>query len=249
VNTLKTAWLKTGAKNLFPFGRLSSKPVRNGRGALHSMDIHWDILDDNRKEIAPLFKGFSEQGFYLAGGTGLALQLGHRDSIDFDFFIRDDFDTQILTERINQTFHNQHVLITQIEKNTLSCLLNNKIQLSFLGYKYPVLEPFVETEYFNIASVEDIACMKLSAITSRSLEKDYIDLYFILQNNSLKEMLEQCRKKFPALDPGLILKSISYFDDITREPIMFKKGREVAFEKVRMFLEKTVSVYFSKHKS
>jgi hypothetical protein len=64
------------------------------------MQLHWDILDEKRKSILPLLKRVSEQGFYLAGGTGLALQLGHRDSIDFDFFIEGGFDTATLLSQL-----------------------------------------------------------------------------------------------------------------------------------------------------
>lgn len=209
------------------------------------MQIHWNILDENRQAILPLLKTFSEKGFYLAGGTGLALQLGHRDSIDFDFFIKDDFDTSELIKNIESVFSGHTILITQTEKNTVSCLIDEKIQLSFMSYKYPILKPLLETEYFQISSIEDIGCMKLSAVTSRSLEKDYIDLYFILQKFSLGELTILCKEKHPSLDTGLILKSLVYFDDVKKEPILFKENHDISFEKVKEFLKVKVSKYFS----
>ncbi len=208
------------------------------------MQIHWNILDQDRMSILPLLKHFSERGFYLAGGTGLALQIGHRDSIDFDFFVNGDFDTQELSKQIQVVFKDHQILITQNEKNTISCLIDDKIQLSFLGYKYPLLKPYIETEYFPIASIEDIACMKLSAITSRSLEKDYIDLYFILQQIQLGELMGLCKEKFPTLDASLILKSIVFFDDVLREPILFKENHAISFEKVQEFLKQKSLEYF-----
>ena len=207
------------------------------------MNIHWNILDVERTNILPLLKQFSEQGFYLAGGTGLALQLGHRDSLDFDFFTKSDFNSAQLAEEIHHVFGAYSVLITQQETNTLSLTLDNSVQLSFLGYQYPILNEFVQTEFFPIASVEDIACMKLSALLNRSVEKDYVDLYMILQQTPLRKLLSQAREKYPSIDTSLILKSLVYFDDIIQEPILFKEGHEVSFEEVKRSLIKKVSEY------
>ena len=150
------------------------------------MDLHLNILDDKRRAILPLLKDFSSDGFYLAGGTGLALQLGHRDSIDFDFFKEGDFNVDILIDKISGIFNSHKLTITQKEKNTVSCLIDDSIQLSFFGYRHSLLQPAIKTDYFDIASIIDTGSMKLSAITSRYVEKDYVDLYFILQNISIR---------------------------------------------------------------
>ena len=207
------------------------------------MDLHWGILDDKRRAILPLFKDFSSDGFYLAGGTGLSLQFGHRDSIDFDFFKEGDFDSSLLVDKISVIFSAHKLTITQKEKNTVSCLVDDSIQLSFFGYKHSLLQPLLKTEYFDIASFVDIGCMKLSAITSRYLEKDYVDLYFILQNTSLTELVDNFLQKYPSFDKTLILKSLVYFDDILREPILFKEGHDVSLETIKVFLQKLVKEY------
>lgn len=207
------------------------------------MDLHWNILNDKRQTILPLLKKFSFDGFYLAGGTGLALQLGHRDSVDFDFFKEGDFDTTFLIEKISTIFISHKLTITQQEKNTVSCLVDNSIQLSFFGYRHSLLQPLIKTEHFDIASIVDIGCMKLSAITSRYVEKDYIDLYFILQNVSLSDLLENFIKKYPNFDKTLILKSLVYFDDVLKEPILFKENHNVSFETIKVFLQKAVKEY------
>ena len=158
------------------------------------MKIHWDILDNKRKSILPLFKHFKDEEFYLAGGTGLALQLGHRDSIDFDFFKNGDYDTANLIKKTESIFKNHELSITQHEKNTVSCVIDDTIKLSFFGYNYELIELLNNTEYFDIASIEDIACMKLTAIMSRAVEKDYVDLYFIMQKISLDDLLESLKR-------------------------------------------------------
>lgn len=206
--------------------------------------LHWSILDDERLAVLPLLKESTKGGFYLAGGTGLALMLGHRDSVDFDFFLTGDFDSTALTQYLESLFSGHILSITQQDTNTVSCLIDETIQLSFLGYRYPLVRPLIESAFFPIASIEDIGCMKLSAITSRSVEKDYIDLYFILKHVSLTDLLALSAEKHPTLDTGLILKSLVYFDDVQREPILFKEGHHATFEEVKEFLRAEVSAYF-----
>ena len=197
--------------------------------------MHWNILDDNRKNILPLLAELAKD-FYLAGGTGLALQFGHRDSIDFDFFTEKDFNASALFERILGIMASHAVVKTQEEKNTLSILVDNSIKVSFMTYPYELLKPLIATEYFRIASPQDIGCMKLSAITGRSAMKDYVDIYFILQNISLRDLLALSSVKFPSIDSNLILKSLVYFDDVVSEPIMYKEGHDIEFEKIKKFL-------------
>jgi Nucleotidyl transferase AbiEii toxin, Type IV TA system len=199
------------------------------------MDLHFDILDAERRAILPNLRVFKEQGFYLAGGTALALMLGHRDSIDFDFFTEKEFDTKKLFSDIEKAFAGHHTDITQEEKNTLSILIDQNIRISFITYAYPLLNPLVLIENISLASLEDIGCMKLSAITGRSSVKDYVDLYFILQHTSLETLLELAKRKLPSLDELVILKSLGYFDDVRDEVILYKVV-PVDFEVIKRFL-------------
>lgn len=201
--------------------------------------MFYNILDKKRLDILPLFKNFKKV-FYLAGGTALALQIGHRDSVDFDFFGPENIDTKKLFEEIFETFKGHKILKIQEEKNTLTVLIDDNIKLSFFGYKYRLLNKPIEDENLKIASMEDIACMKLSAITSRASNKDYIDLYYILQKISFKDILEKVSQKLPDLDISLILKSIVYFDDIGEEPIIFKNNNFVDMSEVKKSLEERV---------
>lgn len=204
--------------------------------------MFYDILDKKRKDILPLFESFKND-FYLTGGTALALQLGHRDSIDFDFFSEKDFNTKDLFEKLKEIFKNYKIQKVQDEKNTLTIIIDKDIKLSFFAYKYPLLNPLIFEKYIRIASIEDIACMKLSAIVSRSTEKDYVDLYFILQDNKFAKLLELAQKKFPSLDTNLIIKSLTYFDDLIEEAIIFKNDKNVSLDKIKIFLLKIVKEY------
>jgi len=201
--------------------------------------MFYNILDKKRLEILPLLENF-KKNFYLAGGTGLALQLGHRDSIDFDFFSSKDFDTEKLYAVIKELFKGHKILKVQEEKNTLTVFIDENIKLSFFAYKYKLLKKLVNEPYFNIASVLDIAAMKLSAVVSRATNKDYIDLFFILKELSLAEILIAKNKKMPELDSNLVLKSLVYFQDIKKEPIKFKNNRNVDLQMVKDFFVREV---------
>jgi len=197
--------------------------------------MFYDILDKKRIKILPLLKNFKKE-FYLAGGTSLALQIGHRDSVDFDFFKQDDIDLLELFERIKKVFYDYKVLKIQEEKNTLTILIDKSIKLGFFSYKYKLLGKMIEEKYLSLASIEDIACMKLSAILSRATNKDYIDLYYIFKKHSFEEILNLCEKKFADIDINLILKSLVYFDDVELEPIVFKHESQIEFDEVKRFL-------------
>ena len=204
--------------------------------------MFYDILDENRKSILPLLKNLKSD-FYLVRGTALALQLGHRDSIDFDFFTENDFSTEVLFERLQDIFKEYSIKKIQEEENTLTIIVDDDIKLSFFTYKYPLVKPLIEEEFLRLASVEDIACMKLSAIVSRATEKDYIDLYFILQEYELADLLKLADQKFSVLDEVLILKSLTYFADVVEEEIIFKHQQNISFSKVKTFLKTEVQKY------
>ena len=204
--------------------------------------MFYRILDEKRRNILPLFEELKDD-FYLAGGTALALQLGHRDSVDFDFFSEKDLSTVELFKKLKNIFNDYKIKKVQEEENTLIIIIDDSIKLSFFTYKYPLLNSLISEEYLWLASVEDIACMKLSTIVSCSTEKDYIDLYFILQDSTLKRLLILSQKKFPSLDENLIIKSLIYFDDIIEEAIMFKNNKSVSLDEVKIFLQQTVEEY------
>lgn len=201
--------------------------------------MFYDILDKKRLDILPLFESL-KKNFYLAGGTALALQIGHRDSVDFDFFSEKNFTTKELFERLREIFKGHVLLNIQEEDNTLTVLIDDTIKMSFFTHKYQLIKKPIPDGNLSLASIEDIACMKLSAITSRATNKDYIDLYFIIKHLSLSDILENARLKYPELERNLILKSLVYFDDITQEKILFKNNNDVTFEEVKNTLRSEV---------
>ena len=145
--------------------------------------LHWEILDEERNKLLPMLTSFKE-ALYLADGTALALLIGHRDSVDLDFFSETSFSSLQLFNKLNEVLISNNILKVQEEKDTLTVLVDKKIKISFFSYPYTLIKPLIRSEYINLAAIEDIGLMKLSAITGRTAIKDYVDLYWILQKNS-----------------------------------------------------------------
>ena len=204
-----------------------------------SIYIFYSIFDKKRLIFLPLLKNF-KRDFYLAGGTGLALQIGHRDSIDFDFFTEKDINTAKLFEQLKKVFKGYKIVKVQEEKNTLSVIIDDIIKLSFFTYKYKLVNKTIKTEYFDLASITDIACMKLSAIVSRATNKDYVDIYYILKKIDLPVLLDKMKNKFPDMDVNVVLKSLVFFDDIEKEPLRFRNNNRVNFQEVKDYFKKEV---------
>lgn len=94
------------------------------------------------------------------------------------------------------------------------------VRVSFLEYRYPLLRPaVVARDGIRMASLEDIACMKLAAIAQRGAKKDFVDLYALGRRFPLAEMVSLYRKKYSTRDVGHLLHALSYFDDADREPM------------------------------
>ncbi|MHB1769720.1 MAG: nucleotidyl transferase AbiEii/AbiGii toxin family protein [Minisyncoccota bacterium] len=199
--------------------------------------MHYEVLDEKRRALLPALGAFKE-GFYLAGGTALALQIGHRVSVDFDFFTEKDFEIENVYEQVQKMFG--QVPRTQESPRTLAVVVQEDVRVSFMGYRYPLIEACTDTEHLRLASLLDIGCMKLSAIVSRAELKDYVDLFFILKRLSLSELLTALSRKLPSLDQNLVLKALVSFDDVTMEPIDFTEGNRVAFAKIQEAIVESV---------
>ena len=185
------------------------------------MQIDSSILPKKQQDI---FSSLKEKEwinqFYLAGGTALALQYRHRESVDFDFFSDKDFNNQELSEHLKKIGETE---IFSEEKNTLHTLVNG-IQISFLGYKYKLLSPLEVEGNIKIADQLDIACMKLSAIVSRGTKKDFVDLYYLLEHFTLEELFKNYHKKYNLKDHQyILLKSLVYFSDAEEDPMPLVK--------------------------
>ena len=156
--------------------------------------------------------------FYLAGGTALALQYGHRISVDLDLFSPSLIDADDLSRRIDACLPG--ALVTSVAPRTVELSVLG-VPVSLFGYSYPLVSPLecVDEAFLPLAGAEDIAAMKLAAIASRGSRKDFVDLWLILrQGRTLAQCLESFGRKFQTRDVGHVLRSLTYFDDAEREP-------------------------------
>jgi hypothetical protein len=186
------------------------------------------------------FAGLKDD-FYLAGGTGLALQLGHRMSDDFDFFTNQRFDNSLLLSKMSEIFHNDQIGQLQNAKQTLTLMIRG-VKISFFYVEPVPVTPLLETEYFRIASVSEIGVFKLLALL-RAAFKDYVDLYCILQQCSLGALLTLARKKYPGIDEALYLKALLSFDDVDLSPIQYVEGHETTPDVIFESLQHHVDHY------
>ncbi len=164
---------------------------------------------------------------YLAGGTALAMMLGHRRSEDFDWFSPSTFAVETVAESLSVL---GALNIAETQKGTFHGFIDG-IRVAWLYYPNPLLNALVtlpEVPGLSLASLVDIAVMKWAALSSRSSRKDFIDLYFIAKAGlDVKELVPLLSRKFPGAEINHyhMLKSLSYFDDAEREPwpIMLKQ--------------------------
>lgn len=176
--------------------------------------------------------------FYLAGGTGLALQLKHRLSLDLDFFTQKKINTKDLIQKIKKL---GRLSIEKEAEDTLVCTFNGT-RITFLRYDYPLLSSAKKIKQILVADGRDIGCMKISAISSRGTKKDFIDLFFICKRIiSLENLLRLFKKKYKSIEYNMmhILKSLTYFEDAEKDP-MPKMIISISWEAAKSFFKREI---------
>jgi len=157
------------------------------------------------------------EGAYLAGGTGLALHLGHRRSVDLDLFFTQPFDEDAILQRLQGM---TDLTIVARATQTLHLTVEG-VKVSFLGYAYPLLFPPSPFRSAPIADPRDIACMKITAIASRGTRRDFVDLYAACKLVSLPELLMLFDRKYAGTPYNRlhVLKSLTWFGDAEKDPM------------------------------
>jgi hypothetical protein len=185
------------------------------------MGFHNEILTARQQNLIERLGRLTLQlGFYLAGGTAVALHFGHRRSDDFDFFTPammlepQAVAAKVISAGFDLDVHDMSpgTVIGEIEG----------VRVSFLEFVYPLLEPTPTWEETGtlVASVRDLAAMKLSAIVQRGSRKDFIDIYEMLRNGvHLASMLTDYRTKFGVTETISVKRGLVYFDDAEAQPL------------------------------
>ena len=203
--------------------------------------IKLEVLPQNQLK---LFTAIAERDwisdFYLAGGTALALQLGHRQSIDFDYFSTTSLNRELI--KVNLSDLGTMELFSE-DKDTINAGIDN-IRMSFFTYDVPILGDFLKYKKLQIAPMLDIALMKLTAISGRGSKKDFIDLYFLLEHYDLSYLFKKFETKFGKKTTNFyhLLKSLVYFDDAENQPspVMIKS---ISWTEVKQHIVNQVKNY------
>ncbi|MBI2070355.1 MAG: nucleotidyl transferase AbiEii/AbiGii toxin family protein [Elusimicrobia bacterium] len=185
------------------------------------MPWHPQAMTNDCRQTARLLLTLPQlKKFYLAGGTALALQFGHRVSMDLDFFSPDyPLDPSHLEALKTGLRKIGRFAIRKEEEGTLHVVIL-ETAVSFLRYPYPALKPLLSWEGLAVASYEDIALMKIGAIIGRGAKKDFIDLYTISQKIPLTDLLKLSEQKFKHSADFYLqaAKALVYFDDAESDP-------------------------------
>lgn len=176
-------------------------------------------IDQNTFDLLEVLSSRKDlHSFALGGGTALALQLGHRISVDLDFLTESEFDSVGLGEGLGGAFEVEN---SSTSANSLALFIRwqgTSVKTDFIRHNYRRLKPLINVGGIRLFSLEDIAAMKLNAIANRGAKKDFYDIHALLPSFALPEMLGFFELKYRTMNSFTVTKSLAYFDDADLEP-------------------------------
>ena len=172
------------------------------------------VLNSNQIGVISKLGFLKDKNIYLGGGTALAIQMGHRTSVDLDFFSEQEPQMQLAVAGLATAIDN--IVIKRAEKHTLFAEVGDT-DISLFYYPYKLLNPLIEVDSLYLASVEDIIAMKMAAIIQRGTRRDFIDIFYLMGKYNVGQILEFTEKKFPGYQDVMALKALVYFDDADDE--------------------------------
>lgn len=193
--------------------------------------LHTETVSTTTLELLKRLMGNpTMSSFALVGGTALALQMGHRISIDLDFFCNESFSEENLRCFLEKDFR---LKTNFISNNTLKGEIAG-VKIDCIAHRYPWIKPFEVIDGIRLASLEDICAMKLNAITGNGTRiKDYIDIAFLSTRYSLTQMLDFYERKYQA-NTLMPLKSLVYFEDVNvNEPVRMINSSSADWNKIK----------------
>lgn len=174
----------------------------------------------------------------LVGGTALALQYGHRSSVDLDLFGKIDVDGYELQSILSK----YGVLKVENETKIIHQYYIDNIKVDIVNYPFEWISPIIEEDGIRLASPIDIAAMKVNAIEGRGTKKDFIDMYMLLQHYSLKEIIAFYQQKYPNYSIFRALRSLTYFED-AEDQFMPRMFIEDTWENMKLYITNQVKLY------
>ncbi len=203
--------------------------------------MHEEVLTTYAHKLFPLLSKFKE--YYLVGGTALALQIGHRISVDFDMFTHQKLSSELL-QKIKKVFQGYAIHVTYRSTEQINLVISG-VKCTFFSYPYPVLEQYIVYRNTPLASIPEIAAMKALAVGKRLAYKDYVDWYFLLKNNyvDIGGVIVLAQKKFGGdFNDRLFLGQLASFDDIPTQTIDFF-GKSISRKTIEACIMKKIREY------
>lgn len=203
--------------------------------------LYYQTVSPNLVTILKRLMSFSELSeFRLVGGTALALQAGHRKSVDIDFFCAKKFDNKHLQFFLQKNFEN-FVLDWQNSEGFVVRI--DDIKVDFFNWSIPFIYPPIETDNIRLADKREIAAMKMEAITGRKEKKDFIDIAVLLKEYKFKELLSSFRIRYPYISHKFVIESltaIDYADESTNPEMLIN----YEWKYVKKDVQKNIQLYF-----
>jgi hypothetical protein len=200
--------------------------------------MHLEAIELEQKRVFQKLKSFS--GFYLVGGTALALQIGHRISVDFDLFSNKEIPRNLI-KKVKRVFEGFDIKVIINNPDQLAVKINN-VKIDFVNYPFAPILGFISFQGINILKVPEIAAMKAHTLDRRPALKDYVDLYFILKEKhlDLKKIINLADKKYrEEFNARLFLEQLIYLEDVRDAKINFLE-RAVSKKELQEFFEKEI---------
>jgi hypothetical protein len=193
-----------------------------------------NILSEQQRSLLPFVQSLRRE-FYLVGGTAIALQIGHRQSIDFDLFKRSNINRTRLARTMDERNIHFRLLFADAEGFHV---LANEVKVTFFQFPFDI-PAAISFEGIRMPDLLHLASMKAYALGRRAKWKDYVDLYFLLNDHfPIATVMEKASLLFPGLfSPKLFKQQLCFFDDVDyMEEVAFMPGREVSMETIKAFL-------------
>lgn len=199
--------------------------------------LHYSTIEPRTLQLLkqlqsePLFCGCR-----LVGGTALALQLGHRNSVDLDLF----GSISATSDEIRSTLSAKHQVNIIKESSNINIYVVDGVKVDLVNYSYGWIDNEVRDDSIILAGVKDIAAMKIAAVIGRGTKKDFIDLFFLLRHFTLQQILDLYMQKYPDGSMFIAMKSLTYFEDAEPDPmpVMFESAD---WENVKNTIRKAVA--------
>lgn len=203
--------------------------------------MHPEVLDQKRQDIFSYLAEF--RNFYIAGGTALAMQIGHRISVDFDLFSKKEISKNLLP-KVKKIFTGKKIIVSVNNMDELTVFIDS-IKVTFLRYPFPIILDLIKYKKLSFLSVPEIAATKAYTIGRRGSYKDYVDFYFIIKGKytCLNNIVDLAEKKYKDEFNGrLFLEQLIYLKDIQDEKILFLKEK-ISRKELEKFLKEEIKKF------